>query len=327
VSLASARKVLPVLAALALLTATLLGALRRIHPDGDTKAGRRLEPHGESIPHNVRPKIVTTQAALIPADRTVMTVDSMASLNRVAERYERLIMHNVLPMPGPEGQSGEEHTFMVDDDTALYMYVTRTSTPIEVPEEAPPIPMTRRRVRSLIPSPRPPVVLYPEDAIVRHAVVVESAMSKIRATEILPMHGQMPPWVARDDAPEGPSHLYIAPPANVFDDVFPAVLPWPLHNPSHAAPAPPSDLTDEILGPQLPPAVVPDGWLGVLPTVPVAPDEPLGSEPPLPSDEALGPPLLPDVHPGEASGFLPPATTSTEEVFGPQLPPEPTPEP
>jgi len=69
-----------------------------------------------------------------PADgRTVIDLDSIDALARVAERYERFILHS---------ESGPEHNFLVDDGTTLYRY--RTSDAVD-PE---PLPRTLPRQRT-----------------------------------------------------------------------------------------------------------------------------------------------------------------------------------
>jgi hypothetical protein len=117
------------------------------------------------IPRRYRRRMVTTRAATIPADRTVLAVDSIATLHRIAERYERFIMYDISPVPATEaapGASGagaprrvgaaparwDKHTFLVDDDTALYLFVTHIPAPRNEPE--PP----RGRRHPYVPGPR-----------------------------------------------------------------------------------------------------------------------------------------------------------------------------
>ncbi len=72
-----------------------------------------------------------------PADgRTVIELDSIDALARVAERYERFILHS---------ESGPEHNFLVDDGTTLYRY--RTEEAVEAADPVP-LPPTLPRQRS-----------------------------------------------------------------------------------------------------------------------------------------------------------------------------------
>lgn len=61
-----------------------------------------------------------------PADpipgRTVVEVESTEALARVAERYERFILHS---------ETGGGHTFLVDDGATLYRYVTGGPLPAD----------------------------------------------------------------------------------------------------------------------------------------------------------------------------------------------------
>jgi hypothetical protein len=150
--LSLARVVTAVLAVVALLAAAILGWLRRRPPRPDGTA---------RIPRRYRRRVIATQVATIPPDRTVVTVDSIATLHRIAERYERLIMHNVSPSPAalvpggsgtaPAGRRAAtatatatataaaaaaaeyEDAYLVDDDTALYVFVTQVP-----PQRTPP---------------------------------------------------------------------------------------------------------------------------------------------------------------------------------------------
>jgi hypothetical protein len=61
-------------------------------------------------------KLIPADASSPPPGRTVVTVTSINGLTRIAERYERFILHS---------SQGEQHTFLVDDDTALYLYQAR----------------------------------------------------------------------------------------------------------------------------------------------------------------------------------------------------------
>jgi signal peptidase I len=72
-----------------------------------------------------------------PADgRTVIDLDSIDALARVAERYERFILHS---------ESGPEHNFLVDDGTTLYRY--RTEEAVEAADSVP-LPPTLPRQRT-----------------------------------------------------------------------------------------------------------------------------------------------------------------------------------
>ena len=63
------------------------------------------------------------------AGRTVIDLDSIDALARVAERYERFIMRS---------DSGPEHDFVVDDGTTLYRFRTgKAADPVLVPHDLP----------------------------------------------------------------------------------------------------------------------------------------------------------------------------------------------
>ena len=147
--LTSLRVAAPALAILAFLVAGLLRGL-----------GRRPPEPGETfeVPRRYRARVVPTQIGTIPESRTVLRIDSIATLHRIAERYERFIMYDVSPPTTPglldgapgtvptgrraavpiQGQGRQEHTFVVDDDTAMYMFVTTVRPPS--PPPAPPGP-------------------------------------------------------------------------------------------------------------------------------------------------------------------------------------------
>ncbi len=125
-------------AIVAFLVAGLLRELRRRPAPPDDTA--------ELIPRRYRGRVLATQVTEIPPGRTVVRVDSIHTLHRIAERYGRFIMHDIPPAPGPTGPEpvpgtsrprrrstdlprGREHTFLVDDETALYLFVTHAPAP------------------------------------------------------------------------------------------------------------------------------------------------------------------------------------------------------
>ena len=63
------------------------------------------------------------------AGRAVIDLDSIDALTRVAERYERFILHS---------ESGPEHNFLVDDGTTLYRFRTgKVVDPVLLPYHLP----------------------------------------------------------------------------------------------------------------------------------------------------------------------------------------------
>ena len=93
--------------------------------------GRRQGRVDDEFGHLNRyePHLLHTEP-VAPADgRTVIDLDSIDALARVAERYERFILHS---------ESGPEHNFLVDDGTTLYRYRTEeTVDPVPLPPTLP----------------------------------------------------------------------------------------------------------------------------------------------------------------------------------------------
>ncbi len=107
-----------------------LAGRRRRPGQEDDEFGRRLTRY--------RPHLLDTEP-VTPADgRTVIDLDSIDTLARVAERYERFILHS---------ESGPEHNFLVDDGTTLYRYRTEDAPdPVPTPHPVPaPHPVPRQR--------------------------------------------------------------------------------------------------------------------------------------------------------------------------------------
>ncbi len=121
------------------------------------RAASRQVPTRYRIPRRYRQRIVSTLVASIPEDRAILAVESLDALNRIAEKCERFIHYEATTLtdygveqePHPwQLDLAREHTFFVDDDTALYVFVTGTVEAL--PEPAPtPVGPTER-----IPRPR-----------------------------------------------------------------------------------------------------------------------------------------------------------------------------
>jgi signal peptidase I len=107
-----------------------LAGRRRRPGQEDDEFGRRLTRY--------QPHLLDTEPVAPAADRTVIDLDSIDALARVAERYERFILHS---------ESGPEHNFLVDDGTTLYRYRTEDAaapvpTPHPVPRQRSPLETT-----------------------------------------------------------------------------------------------------------------------------------------------------------------------------------------
>ena len=75
------------------------------------------------------PHLLRTEPVAPAEGRTVIDLDSIDALARVAERYERFILHS---------ESGPEHSFLVDDGTALYRFRTgEAAAPVLLPPTFP----------------------------------------------------------------------------------------------------------------------------------------------------------------------------------------------
>lgn len=114
-------------AVLALLSLGLALAGRRRRQDptdaGTDQSLTRYEPH-----------LLHTEPVAPAHGRTVIDLDSIDALARVAEHYERFIAHS---------ESGPEHNFLVDDVTTLYRY--RRGEPVDPAPHTPGLPRQRSR--------------------------------------------------------------------------------------------------------------------------------------------------------------------------------------
>ena len=100
-------RVLAVLALLLALTAGIFGAVSRRREEGDSEVERILRDHKH---------LIVPGDAGLPPGLPVTDVADMEALVRLAERYERLILHS---------EKGDEHTFVVDDAGSIYRYRVR----------------------------------------------------------------------------------------------------------------------------------------------------------------------------------------------------------
>ena len=76
-----------------------------------------------------QPYLLHAEPVAPEAGRTVIDLDSLDALARVAERYERFILHS---------ESGPEQNFLVDDGTALYRFRTgEAADPVLLPYDLP----------------------------------------------------------------------------------------------------------------------------------------------------------------------------------------------
>ncbi len=88
---------------------------------GDDEFARRLTQY--------QPYLLRTEQVPPANGRTVIDLDSIDALARVAERYERFILHS---------GCGPEHNFLVDDGTSLYRFRTvAPHDPVPLPSNLP----------------------------------------------------------------------------------------------------------------------------------------------------------------------------------------------
>jgi signal peptidase I len=177
-TVSTARTAGAALAVVALLAAGLLTGLRRragaeawvnagTNAEAETAARAETAEIAEIVPRRYRGRVLATQITAIPPDRTVVRVGSIEVLHKIAERYGRFILHDVSPAPGATAPGtsrarrrstdqvrGREHTFLVDDDTALYLFVTHGPAPAGDPGPTDPAPPQESGPHDLVPAPR-----------------------------------------------------------------------------------------------------------------------------------------------------------------------------
>ena len=85
-------------------------------------------------PGGADPDLLRTAPVDLLPGRTVLDVESLAELTRVAQRYERFVLHS---------RDGDQDCYLVDDGTLLYRYLPGTSPPVprpRRPQDPPPAP-------------------------------------------------------------------------------------------------------------------------------------------------------------------------------------------
>ena len=100
-------RVLAVLALLLAVAAGIVGAVSRRREEQASEVERILHDHKH---------LIVSGDAEMPPGLPVTDVADMEALVRLAERYERLVLHS---------EDGDDHTFVVDDAGSIYRYRVR----------------------------------------------------------------------------------------------------------------------------------------------------------------------------------------------------------